>query len=150
MLNVNLVIHIVTTGLQTVHTLSVGITAPASQHGNVLYFEGSLEDENNQTAEARHGCCRRVYTLRQVVLYTALPYTCKYITQLHGAASAPAKLYQDAFPTAQRIQSVSFTKTRQLMLYREIIAVCSEDNKKRINTLCGQNVEFLCVKHGGT
>jgi hypothetical protein len=27
------------------------------------------------------------------------------------------------------------------MLYREIIAVCSEIHKRRINTLCGQNVE---------
>jgi hypothetical protein len=29
------------------------------------------------------------------------------------------------------------------MLYREIIAVCSEIKGKQINTLCGQNVEFL-------
>jgi hypothetical protein len=31
------------------------------------------------------------------------------------------------------------------MLYREIIAVCSEIHTKHINTLCGQNVEFLKV-----
>jgi len=31
------------------------------------------------------------------------------------------------------------------MLYREIIAVCSEIHTKRINTLCGQNVEFFWV-----
>jgi hypothetical protein len=29
------------------------------------------------------------------------------------------------------------------MLYREIIAVCSEIHTKHINTLCGQNVGFL-------
>jgi len=34
----------------------------------------------------------------------------------------------------------------QLMLYREIIAVCSEIHTKHINTLCGQNVELLNVK----
>ena len=28
------------------------------------------------------------------------------------------------------------------MLYREIIAVCSEIHTKHINALCGQNVEF--------
>jgi len=28
------------------------------------------------------------------------------------------------------------------MLYREIIAVCSEIHTKHINTLCGQNVGF--------
>ena len=28
------------------------------------------------------------------------------------------------------------------MLYREIIAVCSENHTKHINTLCGQNVEL--------
>jgi len=36
------------------------------------------------------------------------------------------------------------------MLYREIIAVCSEIHTKHINTLCGQNVEFTNVKPGGT
>ena len=29
------------------------------------------------------------------------------------------------------------------MLYRKIIAVCSEIHTKHINALCGQNVEFL-------
>ena len=42
--------------------------------------------------------------------------------------------------------SVSVIKTSQLMLYREIIAVCSEIHTKHINTLCGQNVELLNVK----
>ena len=32
------------------------------------------------------------------------------------------------------------------MLYREIIAVCSEIHTKHINTLCGQNVDFVNVK----
>jgi hypothetical protein len=36
------------------------------------------------------------------------------------------------------------------MLYREIIAVCSEIHTKHINMRCGQNVEFLCVKYVGT
>ena len=37
-------------------------------------------------------------------------------------------------------------KTNQLLLYREIIAVCSQIHTKHINTLCGQNVELLNVK----
>jgi hypothetical protein len=32
------------------------------------------------------------------------------------------------------------------MLYREIIAVCSDIHSKHINTVCGQNVELLNVK----
>jgi hypothetical protein len=36
------------------------------------------------------------------------------------------------------------------MLYREIMAVCSEIHTKHINTRCGQNVEFVNVKPGGT
>jgi len=35
------------------------------------------------------------------------------------------------------------------MLYREIIAVCSEIHTKYINPLGGQNVEFVNVKLGG-
>ena len=36
------------------------------------------------------------------------------------------------------------------MLYREIMAVCSQIHTKHVNTLCGQNVELLNVKTGGT
>jgi len=32
------------------------------------------------------------------------------------------------------------------MLYREIMAVCSEIHTKHINTVCGQKVELLNVK----
>ena len=32
------------------------------------------------------------------------------------------------------------------MLYREMIAACSQIHTKHINTLCGQNVELLNVK----
>jgi len=32
------------------------------------------------------------------------------------------------------------------MLYREVIAVCSQIHTKHKNTLCGQNVELLDVK----
>jgi hypothetical protein len=35
------------------------------------------------------------------------------------------------------------------MLCREIIAVCSETHTNHINTLCGQNVQFVNVKPGG-
>ena len=38
----------------------------------------------------------------------------------------------------------------QLLLYRKIIAVCSQIHTKHINTLCGQNVVFVNVKPGGT
>ena len=36
------------------------------------------------------------------------------------------------------------------MLYREIIPVCFQIHTKHTNTLCGQNVELLNVKPGGT
>jgi hypothetical protein len=38
---------------------------------------------------------------------------------------------------------VNAQKSNQLMLYKEIIVVCSEIHTKHINTLCGQNVEYL-------
>ena len=34
------------------------------------------------------------------------------------------------------------------MLYREIMAVCSEIHTKQINTLCGLNVEFFVTAVG--
>jgi len=36
------------------------------------------------------------------------------------------------------------------MLYREVIAVCSQIHTKHINTQCGQKIEFVDVKPGGT
>jgi len=38
------------------------------------------------------------------------------------------------------------SKTSQLMLYREIIAVCSQIHTEHINTPCGQILELLDVK----
>ena len=35
------------------------------------------------------------------------------------------------------------------MLYREIIAVCSDIHTKHTNTLCGQNVKLVNFKAGG-
>jgi hypothetical protein len=37
-----------------------------------------------------------------------------------------------------------------LTLFKEVIAVYSENHTKPINTLCGQNVELLFIKAGGT
>jgi hypothetical protein len=36
------------------------------------------------------------------------------------------------------------------MLFREITTVYSESHIKTINTLCGQNYEFFCVRKDGT
>ena len=36
------------------------------------------------------------------------------------------------------------------MLYKETIAVCSQVRTKHMNTLCGQNIEFLYVRPSGT
>jgi len=36
------------------------------------------------------------------------------------------------------------------MLYREIVAVCSEIHTEHINTVCGQNVDLVNVKPGCT
>jgi hypothetical protein len=45
---------------------------------------------------------------------------------------------------------VSTAKIILLMLFREIIAIYSENHMKPINTLCGQNVELVNVWAGGT
>ena len=42
--------------------------------------------------------------------------------------------------------SLSVIQTSQLMLYSEVIAVCSEIHTKHTNTVCGQNGEFVSVK----
>jgi hypothetical protein len=56
----------------------------------------------------------------------------------------------DGYDAATRNSSVlrAYLKTMQLMLYSEIITVCSQIHTKHINTLCEQNVELLKVKLG--
>ena len=56
-------------------------------------------------------------------------------------------MYTQSVPRSKH--SVLVIQTSQLMLYREIIAVCSQIHTKHINTLCGKNVELLNVKPGG-
>ena len=51
----------------------------------------------------------------------------------------------NGFSDENQERSVSVIQTSQLMLYREIMAVCSEIHTKHINTVCGQNVELLNV-----
>jgi hypothetical protein len=53
---------------------------------------------------------------------------------------------QNATCAARYIHFVSILKAIQLMLYSEIIAGCSQIHTQHINTLCGQNVEFVNVK----
>jgi len=55
-------------------------------------------------------------------------------------------IFKDPVRTAQWTLYGSVIQTSQSMLYREIIAVCSEIHTKHINTLHGQNVQLLNVK----
>jgi hypothetical protein len=58
----------------------------------------------------------------------------------------PLQLKTQSVPRSKH--SVSVIKTSQLTLHRKIIAVRSQVHIKHINTLCGQNVQFLNVKPG--
>ena len=55
------------------------------------------------------------------------------------------ELKTQSVPRSKHTASL-FIKTSQLMLYGEIISVCSQIHIKHINTLCGQNVELVNVK----
>jgi hypothetical protein len=57
-------------------------------------------------------------------------------------APLTSTIFKDSVRTAQWTISISVVKNIQLMLYREIISVCSQIHTKHINTLCGQNVEL--------
>jgi hypothetical protein len=50
----------------------------------------------------------------------------------------------------EMIAVCSVMKTSQLMLYREMIAVCSKIQTKHLNKFCEQYVELLKVKPAGT
>jgi hypothetical protein len=48
-------------------------------------------------------------------------------------------------PTRRPSSGSTSASYSQSILYREIIAVCSEIHIKYVNTVCGQNVEFLVL-----
>jgi uracil DNA glycosylase len=52
--------------------------------------------------------------------------------------------------TAKKTPHFTITKINWLTLFKEIIAVYSENHTKHINTTWGQNAELLNVKSGGT
>jgi hypothetical protein len=61
-----------------------------------------------------------------------------------------AKLVQTVFKnpvrTAKKTPPFTVTKINRLTLFKEIIAVYSENRTEHTNTLCGQNAELLGVK----
>jgi hypothetical protein len=52
--------------------------------------------------------------------------------------------------TSEKTHYVSATETNRLMLFRETVAVFSENRVEHTNTLCGQNADFQCDKSGDT
>jgi hypothetical protein len=51
--------------------------------------------------------------------------------------------FKDSVSTAKKTQNLSVKKIKLLMLFREIIDVCSENNAKSINTCCGRSYRVL-------
>ena len=82
------------------------------------------------------------------MLYREIIAVCSEIHTKHINTAVWAErriIYKYPVRTAQQTHTVLVTQTSQLMLYREIMAVCSEIHTKHINTVCGQNVEFVNV-----
>jgi hypothetical protein len=52
-------------------------------------------------------------------------------------------------PTSHKTNYVSATRPHRSMLFGETVAVYSENHMEHIDTLCGENAEFYCVKLGG-
>ena len=51
-----------------------------------------------------------------------------------------------SFSPYRAVNTLHLSYKNQLMLYRDIITMCSQIHTKHINTLCGQKVEFVNVK----
>jgi hypothetical protein len=59
-------------------------------------------------------------------------------------------IFKLSLHTSKKTQPIAITMTNQLMLFRKIIAVYSENCMKLTNTLCGQDTEWMIFKAGGT
>jgi hypothetical protein len=59
-------------------------------------------------------------------------------------------IFKHSVLTSKKTQSTTIAKINQLMPFREIIAIYSENHVKPTNTLRGPNAELLIVKARGT
>jgi hypothetical protein len=59
-------------------------------------------------------------------------------------------MFKNSVRTTKKAPHFTVTKVNRLTLFKEIIAVYTENQMKHINTLCGQSVELLNVKVCGT
>jgi hypothetical protein len=59
-------------------------------------------------------------------------------------------LYKYPVRTSQETHYITATKPNRLMLFSETLTVYCENHTEHTDTLCGQNVEFQCVKADGT
>jgi len=99
-----------------------------------------------RTAQQTH--CVSVIQTSQLLLYREIMAVCSEIHTKHINTAVWAErgiIYKYPVRTAQHTHCVSVIQTSQLLLYREIMAVCSEIHTKHINTVCGQNVELLML-----
>jgi hypothetical protein len=58
-------------------------------------------------------------------------------------------LFKYSVHTSKRTPHFTITKINWLTLFKELIAVYTENNMKLINAFCGQEAELIC-KAGGT
>jgi hypothetical protein len=59
-------------------------------------------------------------------------------------------LFKYSVRTEKKTPDFTITEINWLTLFKEIIAVYSQNHMKGINTLCGQNAEVLVIKAGDT
>jgi hypothetical protein len=59
-------------------------------------------------------------------------------------------IFDNPARTAKKTPHFTVTKINRLTLFKEVIAVYSENRTKPINTPCGQHAELLYVAAGGT
>jgi hypothetical protein len=80
--------------------------------------------------------------------YLTLPPT--QITGLFDQPTETESHLKHSVLTSKKTQPITITKINWLTLFKEIIAVNSENHMKPIHSLCGQNAELLILKAGGT
>jgi hypothetical protein len=149
-----------------VHQRSGAYPAPCRSAGVNFTWDKQPEREAEYSPPSRAGVENEWCSIsappmwRQSVSETTLPLPWTDTTSLYwclatgcllgglrkGWILLRSSLFYDVTQRWLAVNYRQFGTTSQLMLYRDIIAVCSEIHKKYINTLCGQNAELLDVK----
>jgi hypothetical protein len=117
----------------------------ADGEDGVQIWRIAVNIRNNQSRDSRQGVVPSLGVTELTTLYSK-KHTLQNVTNCLAVVNSERlevrrrskKIFNNSVRTAKKTQHFTITKINWLTLFKEIIAVYSENRTKPMNTLCGQ------------